>query len=166
MSILDLLRSNGMPSKEKQPQEDPEGLYNPDIPDPDISITDTYHTVYKSPSGARNGVFSLGNKRIYMNRAKEAFSQDNAIDPNTIRNKVDPDTAMATLSSQGKFSLMDAAAEKPHNQVGLIKKSHESFLNYRNRFQAGGSPNVKSNTQDSLGKISQEYGRKPKPFNH
>jgi hypothetical protein len=166
MSILDLLRSNGMPSKEKQPQEDKSALYNPDVPDPELEVSDTYHTIYKMPSSARNGIFSLGTKRIYKNKAREAFSKDGAIDPNTIRNKIDPDNAMPVLSSQGKFSLMNAAAKKaPHSQVGLIKKSLTSFLNYRNRFAAGGEPDVAANGQDSLGKIKQDYGRKSKPFN-
>ncbi len=109
-------------------------LYNPDIPDERVEITDQYHKIYKTPKTASNGEFSLGQRRIFQDSRREAFSLDGAIDPNTIRAQVDPDNAMATLAPQALFSLVPSNVKKPKSQVNLIKLAHQSEANYRNRF--------------------------------
>ena len=64
---------------------------------------------------------------------------DGAIDPNTIRNKVDPDSTRPNLSSQGKFSLMPESVADPHSQISLVKRARSSKMNYANRFQPKGA---------------------------
>lgn len=118
-----------------QPKEIEDALYNPDVPDENLEIKSQYEKIYKNPTRARNGTFTLGNKRIFNNKSKEAFSLDNAIDPNVIRARIDPDNARPILGNQGLFSLTTASTKKPKSQVNLIRLSHESELNYRNRFE-------------------------------
>ena len=110
-------------------------LVNPDIPSEKLEIKDQYHKIFKKPSRPRNGTFSLGKDRIFQNQKEEDFSHDGAIDPNAIRNKLDPDAALPDLNSNAMFSFMPDSVRKSRNQVGLIRKSHESELNYRNRFE-------------------------------
>ncbi len=114
-------------------------LYNPDIPtqvlDDTRNVKDQYFSTVRMSSQPRSGTYSLPRQAIYKDPRKEAFLQDDAIDPSIIRSMVDPDSAMPSLSSSSKFSLMPESVQPPHTQVGLIRKSHESEINFRNRYK-------------------------------
>jgi hypothetical protein len=61
-----------------------------------------------------------------------------SIDPNSIRRKTDPESALPDTFAQG--SLMDKyqlpkSAYRETNNVSLLQKSRSSYENYKNRFQ-------------------------------
>ena len=127
---------------EKQPKEHPDNLYNPEIPDESVEIPTQYYKIYKATSRPRNGVFSLGKKRIYEDEKMEQFSKTGSINPETIASINDPDYVPSTLKTQGKYSLTDFDIQPPKPQTNLIKEAHKSYLNYLNRFSPENMPDI------------------------
>ena len=144
LSINDLLQSLGAQSKQIKPKEGQ--LHNPDIPDSEpmteldaeLELRDQYSTVMKI-GGAYNGTNAplkeSGQLRM-MDPRQVDFLMTDAIDPNIIRSKTDPDTAQPSYNRYSLFSLMPDSIKPPRSQVGLIRRSNGSSTNYRNRFQA------------------------------
>lgn len=111
-------------------------IENPDIPQAagmTEPFMDKYHSSFKTPSQPRNGMYAMSLPREPRNLH---FMADGDIDPNVRRAKIDPDSALppADLGTRARYEVPPAAMRKPHNQIDLIKKSHTSELNYRNRF--------------------------------
>lgn len=132
-SLRDLL--GGVKSNTIQPKENE--LVNPDIPDfnHEEKIRDQFYNNFRTPSQPRNGSgYMLPRQNHLINPVSSTFMADGDIDPNIIRSKIDPDSAMPSLSSQSAFSLMPESVRPSHDNVGLIKKSHQSEMNYANRF--------------------------------
>lgn len=135
MSLSQLLGKQVSQPVEKQPKEEKDALYNPDIPDDKTEIPDQYYKIYKVGNSARNGSgFTMGKKRIYEDSKREAFSKTDSINPSTIAAATDPDYVPPNLKTEGKFSLTNFDIQKPKSQVNLLKKAHESYVNYLNRF--------------------------------
>lgn len=126
---------------QKNPMTPDGQLHNPSIPDPKRDfqheeITDQYYNDMKLSTLPRNGGgYSLPRHSVYEDPSKEEFSKDNAIDPNVIRSRVDPDHNIPNLNSQGKFSLIPENYTSS-NSVDLIRQAHTTFNNYKNRFSS------------------------------
>ena len=133
-------------------------LYNPDIPDrlnASEEIMDHYSTLrINTPFNGSGLPLRESGVLARMDPKKRDFSTDGAIDPNIIRSKIDPDSAMPTLNRYSKFSLMPSSTAEPHNQVDLIRKSRESFTNFHNRYSATtqATQNQPLNSQNAIRK--------------
>ena len=148
MSVHDLIKRMNLSEPVKKSRKGSGLLYNPDIPsgeeatnylDERISTRDRYRNTFRSPSAPRNGTFflTMRDRKLRLSRREKErakFNLDNSIDPNVIRAMKNPDSAMPTMAPQAKFSLMPDSVKKSHNQVELVKRSHTSELNYKNRF--------------------------------
>lgn len=127
-------------------------LYNPDIPDGKLNtiagnvnnrkvLIDKYYSSMKLGKNPRNGEgFNIGRnngKMSFENPRNDSFMCDNSIDPNTIRMKTDPDSAMPSSFVNGslynKYKL-PISEFKPTDNVTLIQMATESYYNYKNRF--------------------------------
>ena len=126
-------------------------LYNPDVPNaPDTIagninnrkiIQDKYYSDMKLSKYPRNGsgyYFGKTNGRLrYMDPREDAFMLDGSIDPNSIRRKTDPESALPDTFAQGslldKYQLSKSAYRESDN-VSLLQKSRRSYENYKNRF--------------------------------
>lgn len=116
-------------------------IKNPDIPEPNHGdpVKDRYYSSMRMKSQPRNGTFAMSIPRTARN---VHFMADGDIDPNVVRKKVDPDHAMPDLNSRALFEVPTAALRKPHNQIGLVKQSHASELNWANRFNPNPAPKM------------------------
>jgi hypothetical protein len=143
LSINDLLKGITDSNKKIQPKDST--LYNPDIPtqyegglDDEIEIKDQFASVMRI-GGAYNGEglpLAESGQLSMMDPRKVDFLFDGAIDPNIIRSRTDPDGSLPARNARSKFSLMPESVEQPHNQVPLIQKSRQSYINYQNRFNS------------------------------
>ena len=117
-------------------------LQNPDIPSPKdfddaLEIRDKAYSAFKLTTQPRNGnYFMLPRTSFSDDPRKDSFLQENAIDPNIIRKKVNPDGAMPDLRSGSStlFSL-EKSNVTAENSINLIQKAHKSYMNYKNRFE-------------------------------
>lgn len=129
-SINELFRmiAKGNPIPESETE-----LSNPSIPEMDdtLNIEDSYHKNLKFPSRPFNGMAALPLPRRIP---QDPFLLNGSIDPNIIRSMTDPDSAHPSLASQSLFSFERESVVKPHNNESLIKKSHASELNWKNRY--------------------------------
>ena len=163
LSINDLLQSIGGNTKQIKPSEGQ--LHNPDIPDSEpitefddeLELNDQYSTVMRI-GGAYNGTnlpLKEQGQLDVMNPRRVDFSLTNAIDPNVIRSKIDPDSAQPSYNRYSKFSLMPDSVKPPKSQIGLIKESRGSYINYQNRLNPGSAK--ATSTANSM-KKPLEYG--------
>jgi hypothetical protein len=134
-------------------------LYNPDIPerlDETEEIMDQYSSMkINTPFNGSGLPLRESGVLSRMDPKKRDFSTDGAIDPNIIRSKIDPDSAMPSLNRYSKFSLMPSSTAEPHSQVDLIRKSRESFTNYQNRLSSAtpqATQNQPINSQNAIRK--------------
>ena len=117
-------------------------LQNPDIPSPKdfddaLEIRDKAYSAFKLTTQPRNGnYFMLPRTSFSDDPRKDSFLQENAIDPNIIRKKINPDAAMPDLRSGAStlFSL-EKSNVNATDSVGLIQKAHKNYMNYKNRFE-------------------------------
>lgn len=139
LSANDLLRQLSL-GNPKFPEEQ---LHNPDIPTPNSDfderreIRDRAFSVLRLPSEPRNGgYFRLGRNKPRIDPRQDDFLMDNAIDPNVIRARVNPDDAIPTMLSGEtiKYSLVPENIEETNN-ITLIQKARASFSNYKDRFR-------------------------------
>jgi hypothetical protein len=124
-------------------------LMNPDIPAPqndfanDRNIRDQWFNDRKLSNNPRGngGNFSLGKGRFTDDPRLDSFMQDGSIDPNTIRKKVDPDSARPSLQDAASvlYSLQ-ATNLVGSNSIGLVQKARKSYVNYRDRFNVTETP--------------------------
>ena len=135
MSVFDLMKEI---SSNRNVRASEGQLDNPDIPDimdDQVEIKDKAFSALRLQSEPRNGnYFRLPRTTFTDNPREDAFLQNNAIDPNIIRKRVDPDSAIPTLQDAAStlFSLVpDNLAAYDSND--LITKAHMMYLNYKNR---------------------------------
>ena len=149
-SIADLLGNvDLMGSRQPTPTNQ---LYNPDVPDGQANtiagnvnnrkvLIDKYYSSMKLGRNPRNGeVFNIGRnngKLSFENPRNDSFMCDNSMDPNTIRQQTDPDSAMPSSYINGslynKYKL-PVSGFTPTDKVNLLQKATESYYNYKNRF--------------------------------
>ena len=137
LPISQLLTLIGDNKKIKPPEN---VLYNPDIPvklDDEITIRDQYSNMrINTPFNGGELPLKESGVMARMDPKKKDFQTTNAIDPNTIRSKIDPDSAMPTLDRYSLFSLMPSSVAPPYDQVALIRKSAEAYSAFQNRFKS------------------------------
>jgi hypothetical protein len=134
-------------------------LQNPDIPSPKdfddaLEIRDKAYSAFKLTTQPRNGnYFMLPRTAFSDDPRKDSFLQENAIDPNIIRKKVNPDAAMPDLRSGTStlFSL-EKSNVTAQNSINLIQQAHKSYMNYKNRFES--EPEQQSTFKENYPKIS------------
>ena len=128
----------------------PEGqLDNPDIPVFQSHnqaggantkfIRDQAHNALRLSSAPRNGEgFLLPRSTFSDNPRHDAFLLDGAIDPNVIRQRVNPISEAAPGEPGSEYSLYgaDRTMQTSNDQVDLIKQARASLYNYKNRFNA------------------------------
>lgn len=139
----------------------PEGqLDNPDIPSFNQAggerldtkfIRDQAYNALRLTSAPRNGEgFLLPRSTFSDNPKHDAFLLDGAIDPNVIRQRVNPISEAAPGEPNSEYSLYgaDRTMETSNDQVDLIQRARNGLYNYKNRFNvlppttpAGGGAN-------------------------
>ena len=157
LSINDLLKGVASASKRIEPKEGQ--LYSPDIPqttlDDEIAIRDQFENQMKVTTLPRNGtgyaLSAYGSDISLMDPRKADFITDGSIDPNVIMSKIDPDKAQPSYNKYSKFSLMPDSVKPPKNQVELLRRSHASELNFRNRYNAQSGSNDQQPQANTLG---------------
>ncbi len=143
-SLTELFGNLASPMGVQQPST-PDTIYNPEIPDSDLSvrkaIRDNYYSSMKLPTNsARNGdgyTFSMrGGSQRYLNPRDDAFGLDGGIDPVNIRRKTDPNSVaprnFATGALYDLYSLPKSAYTAQSN-LSLLQQSAMSYQNYINR---------------------------------
>ncbi len=123
----------------------PEGqLDNPDIPEfsqaggADIKfIRDQAHNSLRLTSAPRNGDGYLLPRSTFSDNPKhDAFLLDGAIDPNVIRQRVNPISEGAPTTDEYAVYGIDATMARDNTSVDLIKQARNGLYNYKNRFNA------------------------------
>ena len=120
----------------------PEGkLYNPDLPESKSQsqdrqfIRDQAYNALKLGSQPRNGDGYLLPRTVFNNDPrKDSFLMERAIDPDVIRQKVNPISEAAPQMIEGGLYGIDKSMTQATDSVNLIRTSQEQFYNYSNRF--------------------------------
>jgi hypothetical protein len=120
----------------------PEGkLYNPDIPDSNFQardrqfIKDQAHNSLRLTSQPRNGDGFLLPRNVFdLDPRKDSFLMERAIDPDVIRQKVNPISEANPQAVEGALYGIDSTMKTSTDSVNLIRTSQEQFYNYSNRF--------------------------------
>ncbi len=120
----------------------PEGkLYNPDIPDFKTQVQDTKfirdqaHNALRLGSQPRNGDGYLLPRTVFdLDPRKDSFLMERAIDPDVIRQKVNPISESNPQAVEGALYGIDNTMKTATDSVNLIRTSQEQFYNYNNRF--------------------------------
>ena len=175
LSINDILKPLGSIIANAQPIP-ANKLFNPDLPtlskavrtfNDIVMIKDQAMSAFKLGSQPRNGGdFLLPRTRFDDNPRKDAFLMENAIDPNVIRKRVNPDAAIPSLESgeSTKFSLV------PSNNVAtdfvsLIQMANKNYINYKNRFFVA-DPSIQQNQQQYQQPIQKTATAVPTTINY
>lgn len=133
-------------------------LHNPDIPTPNtdfpdnLNIKDQWMNARRLTNQPRNGgQFALPRQAMAEDPRLDAFMMDGSIDPNNIRKRTDPDSALPTLAG-GKYALYstEPSTLTGHDSMGLIQSARKSYVNYRDRFNVTETP---KSQLESRGKI-------------
>ena len=149
-SILDLLGSMNSPKGVQQPTPEDE-LYNPEVPDSSLAgtinskaiIQDQYYNKMRLAKTRKNGDgYAIGNgHQQHFSISDENWYQDNSIDPNEIRKKSIMygvnNSSLPTSFINGGINdsyVLPNEAYKKTNDVGPLKKSIKSYINYVNRY--------------------------------
>ena len=116
-------------------------LENPDIP---ISTTqardrkfirDQSHNALRLGSQPRNGDgYLLPRTTFNLDPRKDSFLMERAIDPDVIRQKVNPISEAAPQMIEGGLYGIDSTMKQATDSVNLIRTSQAQFYNYQNRF--------------------------------
>ena len=116
-------------------------LNNPDIPEYKTQAKDTQYVrdqAYKAlklGSQPRNGDFYLLPRTVFNNDPrKDSFLMERAIDPDVIRQKVNPISEAAPQMIEGGLYGIDSTMQTSTDSTNLIRTSQEQFYNYSNRF--------------------------------
>jgi hypothetical protein len=148
-SITDLLKQLSLKAKNPPPASGK--LDNPDIPNLHKAIADRekirtlYYSSMKLPSMPRNGTgYDLdGRAGKVENPRLDDFMLESSIDPNQIRRKTDPDRALPDLfsaGSQNAYFQAPPGAYVAHDQLSLVRQAHQSYANYKRRFDIPPEP--------------------------
>lgn len=136
-------------------------LDNPDIPEyktqaKDIQfIRDQAYNALRLGSQPRNGDgYLLPRTTFNLDPRKDSFLMERAIDPDVIRQKINPISEAAPQMIEGGVYGIDNTMKQASDSVNLIRTSQEQFYNYSNRFSMMPEPlqtTSMSNPIDTLG---------------
>ena len=175
LSINDILKPLGSLIANAQPIP-ANKLFNPDLPtlskavrtfNDIVMIKDQAMSAFKLGSQPRNGGdFLLPRTRFDDNPRKDAFLMENAIDPNVIRKRVNPDAAIPSLESgeSTKFSLVPSN-NAASDFVSLIQMANKNYVNYKNRFFVA-DPSIQQNQQQYQQPIQKTATAVPTTINY
>jgi hypothetical protein len=141
--------SNLFKALAENPKQADTKLENPDIP---ISTTqardrkfirDQSHNALRLGSQPRNGDGYLLPRTTFDNDPrKDSFLMERSIDPDVIRQKVNPISEGAPQMIEGGLYGIDSTMKQASDSVNLIRNSQEQFYNYQNRFSMAPSENL------------------------
>jgi hypothetical protein len=116
-------------------------LFNPDLPSSKdfsdlIEIRDKAYSALRLSNQPRNGSnFMLPRTVFSDDPRKDSFLQENSIDPNVIRKKINPDAALPSLeSTESTLFSLEKSNVVANDFIGLIQSAHKNYENYKNRF--------------------------------
>ncbi len=120
----------------------PEGkLSNPDIPDSNFQARDTkfikdqVYNDLRLTSQPRNGDGYVLPRNVFnLDPRKDSFLMERSIDPDVIRQKVNPISEANPQAVEGALYGIDNTMKQSNDSVNLIRNSQEQFYNYSNRF--------------------------------
>jgi hypothetical protein len=124
-------------------------LDNPDIPESNFQtqdiqfIRDQAHNALRLTSKPRNGDGFLLPRTVFNNNPKrDSFLMENAIDPDMIRQKVNPISEAQPTTGEGALYGVDRTMKTSTDSINLIRNSQEQFYNYQNRFSMAPTENL------------------------
>jgi hypothetical protein len=116
-------------------------LVNPDIPTSTSQsfdrqfIRDQAHNSLRLNSTPRNGDGFLLPRTVFNNDPrKDAFLLNGAIDPDVIRQRVNPISEAQPTTDEYALYGVDSTMKQASDSINLIRNSQEQFYNYSNRF--------------------------------
>jgi hypothetical protein len=135
-SVSNLFKNMAMNPKQ------PEGkLENPDIRESTTQardrkfIRDQSHNALRLGSQPRNGDgYLLPRTTFNLDPRKDSFLMEGAIDPDMIRQKVNPISEAQPVTGEGALYGIDSTMKQASDSINLIRNSQEQFYNYQNRF--------------------------------
>ena len=122
-------------------------LFNPDIPQPQVdhaklkTLKDRSYNALKLPTRSskayNNGYLRLPKNPLYKDPRRNNFSMDAAIDPNTIRQLQNPQSAIPNLNSTNPNRLFGADMDGYYaqNAVSMLRAARQNYVNYRDRYE-------------------------------
>ena len=129
------------------PKQPDSKLENPDISEStsqsqDIKfIRDQSHNALRLTSTPRNGDGFLLPRTVFnSDPRKDAFLLDGAINPDVIRQRVNPISEAAPTTDEYALYGVDRTMRESSNSVNLIRTSQDQFYNYTNRFNMAPEP--------------------------
>ena len=130
-------------------------LDNPDIP---ISTTqasdrkfirDQSYNALRLGSQPRNGDgYRLPRTTFNNDPRKDSFLMERSIDPDVIRQKINPISEATPQMIEGGLYGIDSTMKQASDSINLIRNSQEQFYNYQNRFSMAPTENLPSNPID------------------
>jgi hypothetical protein len=133
--------SNLFKALAENPKQPDSRLYNPDIPDSNFQARDTKfikdqaYNALRLTSQPRNGDgFILPRTVFDLDPRKDSFLMDRSIDPDVIRQKVNPISEANPQMVEGGLYGIDNTMKQSTDSVNLIRNAQEQFYNYSNRF--------------------------------
>lgn len=133
--------SNLFKNMAENPKQADGKLYNPDLPEYKTQAKDTQfirdqaYNALKLGSQPRNGDGYLLPRTVFnLDPRKDAFLMERAIDPDVIRQKVNPISEAAPQMIEGGLYGIDSTMQTSTDSTNLIRTSQEQFYNYSNRF--------------------------------
>ena len=139
--------SNLFKSLIENPKQPDSKLDNPDIPVSQSTsqdrqfIRDQAHNALRLNSTPRNGDGFLLPRTVFNNDPrKDSFLMEGAIDPDMIRQKVNPISEAQPMTGEGALYGIDTTMRVATDSVNLIRTSQDQFYNYQNRFNMAPQP--------------------------
>jgi hypothetical protein len=124
-------------------------LVNPDIPTSTSQsfdrqfIRDQAHNSLRLNSTPRNGDGFLLPRTVFNNDPrKDAFLLNGAIDPDVIRQRVNPISEAQPTTDEYALYGVDSTMKQASDSINLIRNSQEQFYNYSNRFSMAPPENL------------------------
>jgi hypothetical protein len=141
-SVSNLFKTMAM-----NPKQPDSKLENPDIPESQSTsqdrqfIRDQSHNALRLTSTPRNGDGFLLPRTVFNNDPrKDAFLLDGAINPDVIRQRVNPISEAAPTTDEYALYGVDTTMKVASDSVNLIRTSQDQFYNYTNRFSMQPQP--------------------------
>ncbi len=141
-SVSNLFKTMAM-----NPKQPDSKLENPDIPESQSTsqdrqfIRDQSHNALRLNSTPRNGDGFLLPRTVFNNDPrKDAFLLDGSINPDVIRQRVNPISEAAPTTDEYALYGVDTTMKVATDSVNLIRISQDQFYNYQNRFNMAPEP--------------------------
>jgi hypothetical protein len=133
----------------ENPKQPDTKLFNPDIPTSTSQsfdrqfIRDQAHNSLRLNSTPRNGDGFLLPRTVFNNDPrKDAFLLNGAIDPDVIRQRVNPISEAQPTTDEYALYGVDRTMKTASDSINLIRNSQEQFYNYSNRFSMAPPENL------------------------